>query len=213
MSDTFVCSLRTVQIPCLVVASSHTCLSQPDVPVPPFWLSFLQGFLSCPSLFLVFLLQYVTDRVSQLSPTELAALTSLISTVFQLMTRHFSLSSLHVCSCQPLLLSFSQSLQSGITLFSSLSWQPLLPSCSHSLLSVSGSVSLSPLAVTEILLKISVWGTKTFRTKVPVTYPRVYGKIFHFSHSIESNTQFKEWRMHHIIVWVSLVSWGESEWA
>ena len=31
VSDTFVCSLRTVQIPCLVVASSHTCLSQPDM--------------------------------------------------------------------------------------------------------------------------------------------------------------------------------------
>ena len=65
--------------------------------------------------------------------TELAALTSLISTVFQLMTRHFSLSSLHVCSCQPLLLSFSQSLQSGIPLFSSLSCQSLLPSFSQSL--------------------------------------------------------------------------------
>jgi len=27
----FICSLRTVQIACLVVASGHTCLSQPDV--------------------------------------------------------------------------------------------------------------------------------------------------------------------------------------
>jgi len=80
------------------------------------------------------------------------------------------------------------SLQSGVSLFSA-----------------SSSVSLSPLPVTEILLKISVRGTKTFRTKVPVTYPRVYGKIifrtkvpatyprvygkiFHFSRSIRSNT-------------------------
>ena len=39
-----------------------------DIPLPPLWLSFLQGFLSCSSLFLVFLLQYVTDRVNQLSP-------------------------------------------------------------------------------------------------------------------------------------------------
>ena len=149
--------------------------------------------------------------------TELAALTSLISTVFQLMIRHFSLSSLHVCSCQSLLPSFSQSLQSGITLFSSLSCQSLLPSfsqslqsgvtlfsslscqsllpsCSHSfqtgvsLFSASSSVSLSMLPVMEILLKILVQGTKIFRTKVPVTYPRVYRKIFHFSCSIRSNT-------------------------
>ena len=34
----FICSLRTVQIACIVVTSCHTCLSQPDVPLPPLWL-------------------------------------------------------------------------------------------------------------------------------------------------------------------------------
>ena len=121
--------------------------------------------------------------------TELAALTSLISTVFQLMIGHFSLNSLHVCSCQSLLPSFSQSLQSGVTLFSSLSRQSLLPSCSHSF--QSGVASLFSARLALSLSRRYMYLSRKFSWKFRSGGPKFPGPKFRW------HTQAKGLRKDH----------------
>ena len=62
VTSDFHCEWAIVSLACQtfhsVIASSHTCLSQPDVLLPPLWLSFLQT--SSPFLVFYNMLQYVT---------------------------------------------------------------------------------------------------------------------------------------------------------
>ena len=96
-----------------------------------------------------FSLSSLASPCSALSAANLSAELLSVSPVWRLFVQQSQL------PISPVVPSFSQSLQCGVTLFSSLGCQSLLPSCSHSfqsgvsLFSASSSVSLSPLYLAE----------------------------------------------------------------